>query len=140
LHYEEHAAERESARQRKEPPVLMVSRITPRQVVARMTKGEPVQFVDARCDPSWAEAQEQVSGAVRVRLPTIARDATHVSRGCPVVVYGAHDAEADAAHVAEQLRVLGFAPVKLLAGGFAAWREEHGPVQRKDPAGESGRR
>jgi rhodanese-related sulfurtransferase len=114
--------------------VLMVSRITPRQVVARMSKGEPVQFVDARCEPSWAEAREQAPGAVRVRLPTLAQDATQVSRSCPLVVYGAHDAEADAARVADQLRAIGFAPVKILAGGFAAWREEHGPVQPKVPA------
>ena len=112
--------------------MLMVSRITPRQVVARMSKGEPVQFVDARGEPSWAEAAEQVSGAVRVRLPTLSRDATRVSRGCPVIVYGADDAEDDVARVAEHLRVLGFAPVRILAGGFAAWRQEHGPVQRKD--------
>ncbi len=112
--------------------MLMITRITPRQVVARMTKGEPVQFVDARGEPSWAEAAEQVSGAVRVRLPTLTRDATRVSRGCPIVVYGANDGEADAHRVAEHLRALGFAPVRILSGGFAAWRAERGPVQRKE--------
>ena len=100
--------------------MLMVSRITPRQVLSLMTKGEPVQFVDARTEPSWAEAAEQVSGAVRVRLTTLTRDATRVARGCQVVVYGADDAEADVARVADQLRVLGFAPVRILSGGFAA--------------------
>lgn len=114
--------------------MLMVSRITPRQVVALMTKGEPVQFVDARGEPRWAEAAEQVSGAVRVRLPTLQRDATRVSRGCQIVVYGADDGEVDVARVADQLRVLGFTPVRILSGGFAAWREQHGPVQQKDPA------
>ena len=114
--------------------MLMVSRITPRQVVALMTKGEPVQFVDARGEPSWADAAEQVSGAVRVRLPTVTRDATRVSRGCQVVVYGSNDAEADVARVADQLRVLGYEHVRILSGGFAAWREQHGPVQRKDQA------
>lgn len=112
--------------------MLMVTRITPRQVVARMTKGEPVQFVDARGEQSFGEAAEQVSGAVRVRLPTLTRDATRVSRGCPIVVYGADDREVDAARVADQLRALGFSPVRILTGGFAAWRAERGPVQRKD--------
>ena len=111
--------------------MLMVSRITPRQVLSLMTKGEPVQFVDARTEPSWAEAAEQVSGAVRVRLTTLTRDATRVARGCQVVVYGADDAEADVARVADQLRVLGFAPVRILSGGFAAWREQRGAVQLK---------
>lgn len=110
--------------------MLMVSRITPRQVVALMTKGEPIQFVDARCTPT----AEQVNGAVRVQLPTLSRDATRLPRNCQVVVYGADDAEADVARIAEQLRVLGFGPVRILSGGFAAWREQHGPVQRKDAA------
>lgn len=112
--------------------MLMVSKITPRQVVALMTKGEPVQFVDARGEPSWAQAAEQVSGAVRVRLASVTRDATRVSRGCNVVVYGADDAEADVARVADHLRVLGHAHVRILSGGFAAWRDERGPVQRKE--------
>lgn len=112
--------------------MLMVSRITPRQVVALMSKGEAVQFVDARGEPSWAQAAEQVSGAVRVRLGSVTRDATRVSRGCQVVVYGANDAEADVARVADQLRLLGHAHVRILSGGFEAWREGRGPVQRRE--------
>jgi 3-mercaptopyruvate sulfurtransferase SseA len=112
----------------------MVSRITPRQVVALMSKGEAVQFVDARGEPSWAEAAEQVSGAVRVRLTSLNRDATRVSHGCQVVVYGTDDREADVARIADQLRVLGHAHVRILDGGFAAWRAQNGPVQRKDAA------
>jgi 3-mercaptopyruvate sulfurtransferase SseA len=109
----------------------MVSRITPRQVVARMSRREPVAFVDARREGSWDESAEQVSGAVRVRLSTVVKDATRVSRGCPVVVYGADDHDTDVARVADELRMLGFAQVKILAGGFAAWREQHGPLQEK---------
>jgi 3-mercaptopyruvate sulfurtransferase SseA len=112
----------------------MVSRITPRQVVALMSKGEPVQFVDARGEPSWAEAAEQVSGAVRVRLSSVTRDATRVSRSCQLVVYGADDREADVARVADQLRVLGHTHVRILDGGFAAWRAQNGPVQSKGAA------
>jgi hypothetical protein len=112
--------------------MLMVSRITPRQVAALMAKGEPMQFVDARGEPSWTDAAEQVSGAVRVRLPTLTRDATRVARNCQVVVYGADDAEAEVACVADRLRGLGFAPVRILSGGFAAWRASRGAVQAKD--------
>jgi 3-mercaptopyruvate sulfurtransferase SseA len=110
----------------------MVSRITTRQVVARMSRREPVAFVDARGDGSWEASGDQVSGAVRVRLDTVVRDATRVARGCPVVVYGADDADEQVARVADQLRMLGFTQVKILAGGLAAWREQHGPLQQKD--------
>jgi 3-mercaptopyruvate sulfurtransferase SseA len=112
----------------------MISRISPRQVVALMSKGEAVQFVDARGEPSWAEAAEQVSGAVRVRLSSVTRDATRVSRCGQVVVYGSDDREADVARVADHLRILGHAHVRILDGGFAAWRAQNGPVQRKEAA------
>jgi len=114
--------------------VLMVSKITPRQVVARMSRREPVAFVDARAERSWAESGEQVSGSVRVRLPFVIRDATRVARDCPVVVYGADDRDADVPRVADELRMLGFARVRILAGGFAAWREQHAPIQLKGSA------
>lgn len=112
--------------------MLMVSRITPRQVAALMSKREAVQFVDARGEPSWAADAEQVAGAVRVRLGSVTRDATRVSRGCQLVVYGADDREADVARVADQLRILGHAHVHILDGGLAAWRAQHGAVQSRD--------
>ncbi len=111
--------------------MLMVSRITPRQVVARMSRREPVAFVDARGEGSWEASAEQVSGAVRVRLDTLAHDAMGVARDCPVVVYGADDRDTHVPRVADELRMMGFAQVKILAGGFAAWREHHGPMQGK---------
>lgn len=104
--------------------MLMVSRITTTQLVAQMTRGEPVAFVDAR-----GESAEPVNGAVKVRMSSVARDAARVSRGCPVVVYGATDGDTEAARVADQLRVLGFSPVRILAGGFAAWQELQGKVR-----------
>jgi 3-mercaptopyruvate sulfurtransferase SseA len=110
----------------------MVSRITPRQVVARMSRREPVAFVDARGDGSWDASLERVSGAVRVRLATVVRDAARLARGCPVVVYGADDHDEGVARVADELRMLGFPQVKILAGGLAAWREHRGPVQERD--------
>jgi rhodanese-related sulfurtransferase len=115
----------------------MVTRITPRQVAVLMSKGEPVQFVDARGEPSWAEAAEQVSGAVRVRPASVVRDATRVSQRCQVVVYGSDDREAEVARVADQLRVLGFPHVRILDGGFAAWRAHKGAVQQKEATGAS---
>ncbi len=103
--------------------MLTFSRITPRQVVARTTKGERVAFVDARPDEALARAGLQLSGAVRVRPGSLLRDATRVPHGCPVVVYGHDERDIDVARVAEGLRSHGFREVRVLAGGFAAWVE-----------------
>ena len=109
--------------------MLTFSRITPRQVVARITKGECVAFVDARGDDAFAQAGLQLSGAVRVRPDSIGRDAIRVPRGCAVVVYGRDERDLDVARVAEGLRAHGFREVRVLAGGFCAWVELRYAVQ-----------
>jgi rhodanese-related sulfurtransferase len=108
--------------------LLTFSRITPRQIAARMTKGDRVTFVDARGDAAWAEGL-RLTGAVRVRLGTLVRDATQVPRSCVVVVYGQDEGDFDAPRVADGLRTLGFGEVRILAGGFCAWMDLRYPVQ-----------
>jgi Rhodanese-like domain len=113
----------------------MVSRITPRQVVARMAKGERVTFVDARAEHTRRSAGVRLTGAVPVGLGSIVRDATRVPPECAVVVYGQGDGDDfDVPRVADGLRALGFSDVRVLAGGFAAWLELRYPVQDADGA------
>lgn len=108
--------------------MLMVSRITPRQVVTRMTKGEHVTFVDARDDAAWSTSGLRLTGAVRIRLPSIVRDATRLPRSCVAVVYGTDERDTDVPRVADGLRALGY-EVRVLAGGFAGWVEQRYAVQ-----------
>jgi 3-mercaptopyruvate sulfurtransferase SseA len=112
----------------------MFSRITPRQVVARMSKGERVAFVDARRDEARKAAGVRLTGAVPVHLSTIVRDAAQVPQHCLLVVYGDDDGALDVPRVAEELRALGFGEVRILAGGFAGWLELRYPVQPADEA------
>src|SRR5512139_585515 len=106
--------------------VLMVSRITPRQVLTRMTKGERIAFVDARPDEAWRASGLRLTGAVRVRLPSMTRDAAQLPSSCLVVVYGSgnDDRDADVPRVADGLRALGFGEVRVLAGGFSGWIDQ----------------
>jgi hypothetical protein len=114
--------------------VLMVSRITPRQVVSRMAKGERVAFVDARRDEARRAAGLRLTGAVPVHLTTLVRDAAQVPPQCTIVVYGNDEADLDVLRVADGLRALGFREVRVLAGGFASWLELRYPVQDADVA------
>lgn len=114
--------------------MLTFTRITPRQVVARMAKGERVAFVDARRDEARRAAGVRLTGAVPVHLPTLVRDATQVPQHCLLVVYGDDERDVDVPLVAEGLRALGFGEVRLLAGGFAGWLELRYPVQAAEEA------
>jgi 3-mercaptopyruvate sulfurtransferase SseA len=107
----------------------MSSRVTPRQVVARMVSGASVSFVDARSEQHWKKAERKIVGAVRARLDSLVRDAARVSPSRMLVVYG-HDADdAHALHLAEAFRSLGFPEVRILTGGFEAWSDLHFAVQ-----------
>lgn len=109
--------------------MLMVSKVTPRQVVARMVSGSSVSFVDARTAQAWSAADSKIVGAVRAQLESLVQDAARVSRSRLVVVYGhdAHDVEVP--RIAEALRGFGFPEVRILSGGFEAWSDLHFAVQ-----------
>jgi rhodanese-related sulfurtransferase len=109
--------------------VLMVSKVTPRQVVARMVSGSSVTFVDARNDAEWSEASWKIAGAVRARLPTLLKDAARVTRSRLVVVYGRDGHDVEVPRIAEALRGFGFDEVRILTGGFEAWSDLHFAVQ-----------
>jgi 3-mercaptopyruvate sulfurtransferase SseA len=103
--------------------VLMVSKVTPRQVVARMVNGSSVSFVDARGEQDWSSADSMIFGAVRAQLDSLVRDAARVSRSRLVVVYGADERDAEVRSIAEALRGCGFPEVRILSGGFEAWEQ-----------------
>jgi rhodanese-related sulfurtransferase len=113
--------------------LLMVSRVTPRQIAARMAKGDHVTFVDARPADARQASGVRLTGAVNVHLASVVRDATQVPRAsATVVVYGRDERDHDVPCVADALRAAGFEDVRVLAGGFAAWLELHYPVQAFD--------
>jgi rhodanese-related sulfurtransferase len=114
--------------------VLTFSKITPRQVVARVAKGACVAFVDARPEDASSDAALQLGGAVRARPGSLVRDAARIPRGCAVVVYGRDDGDLDVVRVAEGLRAQGFREVRVLVGGLAAWVALRYAVQRSAAA------
>ncbi len=109
--------------------MLMVSKVTPRQVVARMVNGASVSFVDARSEQRWSESDSKILGAVRAQLQSIVRDAARVSRSRLLVVYGHDGEDLEVPRLAEELRGLGFSEVRILSGGFSAWSDLNFAVQ-----------
>lgn len=103
--------------------MLMVSRVTPRQVVSRMVNGASVSFVDARSEQQWSESDSKIVGAVRAQLQSLVQDAARVSRSRLLVVYGHDGEDVEVPRVAEELRGLGFGEVRILSGGFSAWAD-----------------
>jgi 3-mercaptopyruvate sulfurtransferase SseA len=76
--------------------------------------------------------RSEIRGAVRYRphdLLTPERLAIPVAPDAPVILYDEHGSGDLTAQIAEKLQANGFASVRTLAGGFAAWEAAGGETQ-----------
>ena len=112
--------------------MLMVSKLTPRQVVSRMVGGTSVSFVDARSERDWSKSGWKITGAVRASVSSLVQDAARVCSSRLVVVYGNGTDDVDVPRVAEGLRSFGFHEVRILDGGFSAWSDLKFAVQPRN--------
>jgi rhodanese-related sulfurtransferase len=64
-----------------------VTRITVDSVRARLDRGEPVVFVDARSTDSWNKAKTQITGSIRVPPDDVAWHFDAVPQGPAIVAY-----------------------------------------------------
>jgi rhodanese-related sulfurtransferase len=104
-----------------------VTNITPRQVVARLSQGHTVAFVDCRDEVTWRAGGWKIKNAVRVSPRRMRDDAESIPRDGVVVLYA--DSEATAARHVTTLRELGWAnELMVLVGGFSAWSQARYPV------------
>jgi rhodanese-related sulfurtransferase len=66
---------------------MEVSRVTVDEVRARLDRGEPIVFVDARSAESWSKADTQIPGSVRVPPDEAGAHVNEVPRGRAIVTY-----------------------------------------------------
>jgi rhodanese-related sulfurtransferase len=115
------------------PDALEATRVTGDEVMARLGRGEPIVFVDARRDEEWDDAREKLPGAVRLGPDDVARDDTlpilPIHRS--IVTYCTCPHEASSAKVARILADRGYTDVHPLHGGLDAWRRAGGALVPK---------
>jgi sulfur-carrier protein adenylyltransferase/sulfurtransferase len=104
--------------------VAGIVEITPRELTARLTRGEDLQLIDVREQFEWDIAR--IPGARLVPLATLPEAIDGLDRTREVVVYckGGTRSRAAASHLADA----GFARVANLSGGILRWREEVDPT------------
>jgi rhodanese-related sulfurtransferase len=62
-------------------------RITAKEVIERMNRGEDVYFVDTRNPQAWAEADTKLPGAVRVPADAVEPHLADMPRDRMIVAY-----------------------------------------------------
>jgi rhodanese-related sulfurtransferase len=112
---------------------MQPDRITIHEVMRRINAHEKLVFVDARDAASWANSEELIGGATRVPPTDVA---AHTGRlpGNPLIVYCDSPHQQTSMNVARDLASRGFHEVRVLDGGFDAWKQARGWIVAK-PAG-----
>jgi adenylyltransferase/sulfurtransferase len=99
--------------------------ITPRELTARLSRGEELDLIDVREQFEWDIVR--IPGARLVPLATLPEVAETLDKDREVVVYckGGARSRAAASHLADA----GFRRVANLTGGVLRWRDEVDPAQ-----------
>lgn len=63
------------------------SKLSPREVKARMDRGEALVFIDARNPRAWQEATTKLPGAIRVPADDVADHLGEIPRDRTVIAY-----------------------------------------------------
>jgi rhodanese-related sulfurtransferase len=66
---------------------MEIPRITPREVMERLDRGEAIAFVDARSAQAMEHASQQIPGSTRVPPDDIDGHTGNLPRGFTVVAY-----------------------------------------------------
>jgi adenylyltransferase/sulfurtransferase len=97
-----------------------VREITPRDLSARLARGDDILLLDVRERSEWAVAR--IDGARLVPLATLQDAAPSLDRSREIVVHCHHGSRSAAA--VRYLRAEGFERIWNLAGGIARWSSE----------------
>jgi rhodanese-related sulfurtransferase len=118
-----------------EPEVghVLVSRIEPRTVTARIAHGELVTLVDCRAEASVCASGSRAARALSLPPASLLRAAADLPRTGLLVLYA--EDEVRAALAARRLVELGFSnELAVLAGGLGAWAQARLPVEAAEVA------
>lgn len=88
-----------------------------------------VIFVDARSPKAWREGHTKVPGAMRVPVEQVTLHAASLPKTRTIVIYCTCEGEESSTNVAEQLRQLGHQDVRILDGGYTAWKAAGLPTE-----------
>jgi rhodanese-related sulfurtransferase len=105
-----------------------VVRIRPTELCAQMSLGQGIVVLDLRHPLDALGDSRAIPGSTRVRPQDLAWGKLDFAPDDILVTYCAMEEEAASEHAARLLKRRGFRNVRVLAGGFSAWRDEGLPL------------
>ena len=111
---------------------MQATRITVDEVKARLDRGEPFIFIDARNEKAWEERTGTIPGAIRVPADDVEAHIPEIAHNIVVVTYCTCPNEQSSARVADELLSHGYKNAHPLYGGLDAWKEAGLPMDTKE--------
>lgn len=112
--------------------VIEPERITAEELVHRLEAGEEFLILDVRPKQAYRLSPVRIKGAIRVPPGNIDARFRELPANKPIITYCSEPGDGTAIRVTRILLEQGFAQVKVLRGGFAAWLRAGYPVEHKE--------
>ena len=116
---------------------MQSTRVTVDEVKARLEKGEPFIFIDARNEKAWSQALDTLPDAIRVPADAVESHLSEIPHGFAIITYCTCPSEQSSARVSDELVNRGYRSAHPLYGGLGAWREAGLPLAPIKEAGKS---
>src|SRR5258705_3818465 len=118
--------------QLKAPEIAL---ITAEELKAKLARNEPVAIIDVRATSSFADSDNQIKGAIHVKLRRLKYrlgfpPLKNIPLDREILTYCACPADESALSAAQVLMGSGFKRVRALKGGWNAWLKGRGQVER----------
>ena len=108
---------------------LRVATITPEDLKFEIDHRTPLTIIDVRHPLDVLSTPFTLPNAIRIPLETIGTGASNLSRDHGIVIYCTCPNQASSSLTLQLLRRYGFSRVRVLAGGFQAWRDKGFEIQ-----------
>ena len=110
--------------------------VTADELKAKLAKNESVTVIDVRSSSDFAGSENKIKGAIHVKVRKLqARLALpplkDVSRNSEVVTYCACPNDEASIRAAQELANAGFKRVRVLKGGWVAWKKTNGQIESR---------
>ena len=108
--------------------------VSPEELKAKMVRNEPVVIIDVRATTGMLESENKIKGSVHVKLRHLRSRLSFpplkdVPHNREVVTYCACPNDESGIRAAQVLIDAGFTRVRVLRGGWLAWKKINGPVE-----------
>lgn len=106
--------------------------ISPQELNDEIDRRMPLTIIDVRHPLDLLSAPYSIPNAVRIPLESLEKQASHIPRGHKVVIYCTCPNQASSSQALHMLRGQGFTQLRVLAGGFQAWRASGFEIRKFD--------